>query len=310
MDETLEYARNLVVAKRNDMLQNARFNLTVQEQRVILYSVAQIKPEDSYLKEYEFDIKDFYKMIGWEKESYSEFKQMLKALSDKSWWITVKDKKGEEWESVVRWFTTVRANKKSGKVTVMFHHDMFPYLIELSKQFSEKGEYYTTYQLKYILAMQSKFSPRLYETLKSYQQNNVRWFFRVEDLQFLLCDCDKDGKPIVPETWRNFAEFKRRVLEPAVKEINEYTDLKIAYQAEKEGIKYTKIHFMMLNKTAGELRGTEKKIEVTLDGEQQTVKIKADDPFAELLTQHRQAVEEERKLKEGILSWIDTKEPK
>ena len=296
MNDSFEYARELMVAKRNDMLQNARFNLSVQEQRIVLFSVAQIKPEDTYLKEYVFDIKDFYTLCGIEKDTYTVLKRILKDLRDKSWWMPIKDEKGQIWESAVSWFTIVRTNKKSGKVKIKFHEDMMPYLLQLSKQLSEQGIYYTTYNLKYILPMQSKFSPRLYEILKSYQQNNVRWFFRVEDLKSLLCDCDKDCKPIVPETWKNFAEFKRTVLEPAVTEINKFTDLKIAYKTEKEGRKITKIHFIMLKKTDMEKREVDLLIQETLDGKQKQ-DIDQNDPFNILIAQHRMAVQQEWEAK-------------
>ena len=194
--------RALQVYKRNDMIQKARFTLTIQEQRSVLYAISKIKPEDTYLNEYTFELQDFYRVIGWNKESYNEVKAMLKGLTDKSWWITLPT--GEE--SVVRWFTTVRVNKSSGKVTIKFHEDMMPYLIQLAKG----KEFYTSYQLQYVLPMSSQYGPRLYEILKSYQSNNRQWFFTVEDLKHRL-DC---------ANYKNFADFKRRALDPAVEEIN------------------------------------------------------------------------------------------
>ena len=86
-----------------------------------------------------------------------------------------------ETESAVSWFDVVRTNKKSGKVTVAFHRDMMPYLVELAKQ-AEQGMFYTGYNLQFILPMSSRYSPRLYEILKSYQKNNREWFFELEDL--------------------------------------------------------------------------------------------------------------------------------
>ena len=305
MDETLEYARNLVVAKRNDMLQNARFNLTVQEQRAILYAITQIKPEDTGFHEYEFDIKDFYSVCGIEKDTYTVLKQMLKGLRDKSWTVPIKDANGVKWDTTVSWFNKVRSNEKSGKVKIRFDDDMMPYLLQLSKQFAEQGEFYTTYYLKYVLPMQSKFSPRLYETLKSYQQNNVRWFFKLEDLQVLLCDCDKDRVPVVPKSWSNFAEFKRRVIEPAVKEINEYTDLKISYKAEKENGRYAKITFLMLEKTKQEKKLTEKAIEAALDSQSSVEDPDQLDIFAIALKEHEAALEKEREADRYLKRWIE-----
>lgn len=239
--------RSLEVFKRNDMIQKARFSLSVQEQRTVLYAISKIQPTDTYLKEYTFEIKDFYSVIGWSNQSYTEFKTMLKALSDKSWWITLPT--GEE--SLVRWFTTARSNKKSGKVTVKFHEDMMPYLVQLA----QGTDFYTKYQLQYVLPMSSQYSPRLYEILKSYQYNNRQWFFDIDDLKILL-DC---------KSYVNFNDFKRRVLDPAVEEINKYTDIAIFYTATKNGRKVVKINFFMDRKTESEILQVQRNNQEELD---------------------------------------------
>ena len=234
--------RSLEVFKRNDMIQKARFSLSIQEQRTVLYAISKIQPTDTYLKEYTFEIKDFYNVIGWSNQSYTEFKAMLKALSDKSWWITLPT--GEE--SLVRWFTTARSNKRSGKVTLEFHKDMMPYLVQLA----QGTDFYTKYQLQYVLPMSSQYSPRLYEILKSYQYNNRQWFFDIDELKHLL-DC---------ESYTNFNDFKRRALDPAVEEINKYTDIAICYSVTKNGRKVIKVNFQLAGKTSSEILKTQREI--------------------------------------------------
>lgn len=246
----IDSERSMEVYKRNDMIQQARFSLSVQEQKTVLYAISKIKPNDTYLTEYTFDIKDFYRIIGWNKESYTEFKAMLKGLTDKSWWATIDDKGTE---SVLRWFTTARSNQRSGKVTVKFHEDMMPYLLQLAEQ----DVFYTSYNLRYVLPMSSQYSPRLYEILKSYQKNNREWFFEVEELKRLL-DC---------QNYKRWPDFRRFAIEPAVDEINKYTDINIAYDTEKEGRKITRVIFYMAGKskealTKAQLEGSE-----ALDGQ-------------------------------------------
>lgn len=244
----LRSAREMEVYKRNDMIQKARFALNVQEQRAVLYAISKIRPHDTSMTEYEFDIKEFYRMIGWKDESYTKFKKMLKDLSDRSWWATIDD---EGTESAVRWFTTVRCNKNSGKVVIKFHEDMMPFLLNLANS----HEYYTKYSLQYILPMSSQYSPRLYEILKSYQRNNVQWFFDIDELKHLL-NC---------ENYKNFKDFRKWVLEPAVNEINKYTDIKIAYLTEKEGRRITRITFLMKDKSPEKLLEAKQAIINVLD---------------------------------------------
>ena len=245
--------RELSVYKRDDMVQKARLNLSTVEQKCVLFAISKIKPSDTAFQEYPFELSHFYALFGYQKESYHEVKAILKGLSDKSWWATIDDKGTE---SLVRWFSTLRTNKKSGKVTVKFHEDMMPFLLELAKQ-AELGEYYTGYSLQYILPMSSQYRPRLYELLKSYQKNNREWFFEIEELKRVL-----DG-----QSYDRWPDFRRRILEPAVEEINKFTDINIAYDTEKEGRKVTRVIFYMAGKGRHALLEAKKAGAETLDGQ-------------------------------------------
>lgn len=232
--------RNMEVYKRSDMLQKGRHELTLQEQRCVLYAISKIKPDDTVFQEYKFEIRDFYRMCGLQNESYTDLKAILKGLSDKSWWVETAPNE----ESTVRWFQKVRTNKKSGTVTIRFDDDMMPYLLELSKQ----NEYYTHYQLKYILPMKSQYAIRLYELLKSYQLNNYSWFFDIDDLK----------KKLNCENYVRFPDFRRWAIEPAVAEINDFSDIKIAWEPIKEGRKVVRMVFYMVEKNGNDLLEAEK----------------------------------------------------
>lgn len=242
--------REMEVYKRNDMIQKGRHELTLQEQRCVLYAISKIKPDDTVFQEYTFELADFYKLCGLQKESYTELKAILKGLADRSWWATIDDKGTE---SLIRWFSTLRTNKRSGKVTIEFHKDMMPYLLELSKQ----NAYFTHYQLKYVLPMKSQYAIRLYELLKSYQRNNYEWFFDIDTLR----------KQLNCEQYTDFYDLRRRVLEPAVAEINEFTDIKIAWEPVKEGRKVVRVTFYMVGKKKTALLEAERAISDALDGQ-------------------------------------------
>ena len=241
--------REMQVYKRNDMIQKGRHELTLQEQRCVLYAISKIKPEDSVFQEYTFELSDFYKLCGLQDESYTKLKDILIGLKQKTWWVET----APNVESTVSWFNKVRTNKKSGTVTVRFDDDMMPYLLELTKN----NQYYTHYQLKYILPMKSQYAVRLYELLKSYQRNNYEWFFDVESLK----------KQLNCENYKNFYDFRRWVLDPAVAEINEFTDIKIAWEPVKEGRKVTRVTFYMYGKKKAALLDADIAIHDSLDGQ-------------------------------------------
>lgn len=242
--------RQMQIYKSDRMIQKGRHKLSLQEQRCVLYAMSKIKPNDSVFQEYTFDIRDFYRAAGIQDESYTRLKAILTELKQKTWWIETAP--GEE--STVSWFNKVRSNKNKGTVTVRFDDDMMPFLLDVT---SSPDSFYTHYSLMYILPMTSQFSPRLYELLKSYQKNNQEWFFDIEELKRKL-DC---------ENYINFKDFRKRALEPAVEEVNKYTDIKIAWDVERKGRKVTRVIFYMLNKKAAELTAAKVAGREVLDGQ-------------------------------------------
>lgn len=241
--------RDMEIYKRNDMIQKGRHELTLQEQRCVLYAISKIKPEDSVFQEYTFELSDFYKLCGLQGDSYTDLKSILVGLKQKTWWVET----APDVESTVSWFNKVRTNKKSGTVTVRFDDDMMPYLLELTKN----NQYYTHYQLKYILPMKSQYAIRLYELLKSYQRNNYEWFFEIDTLK----------KQLNCENYKDFYDFRRWVLEPAVAEINEFTDIKIAWEPVKERRKVVRVTFYMVGKKKSALLEADRAIQDALDGQ-------------------------------------------
>ena len=164
---------------------------------------------------------------------------------------------GTECESLVNWFTILRTNKKSGKFTIMFHPDMIPYLLELARQREEGKGYYTQYTFRYILPMRSQYAIRLYELLKSYQKNNRDWWFKLDELKRLL-NC---------QNYKGFKDVRVNVLEPAVKEINKFSDIKVRWEVtDKDGKKVTEITFFMAEKNIDERLNAQKAGLTELDG--------------------------------------------
>ncbi len=255
----IEKARNATIYTADSLLQKGRFTLSLTEQRIILYTISQIKPTDEKFQEYNLKIKDFFDICGIkEHDSYSVIKKIMGELRDKSWWITMEDPHapGTECESKVNWFTVLRTNKKTGKFTIMFHPDMIPYLLELARQREEGKGYYTHYTFQYILPMRSQYSIRLYELLKSYQKNNMSWWFKVDELKRLL-NC---------QSYKGFKDFRVRALDLAVKEVNEYSDIRIKYETEKDGRRIDVVTFYMLGKPMAEQIDAQKKGLTALDG--------------------------------------------
>ena len=198
----------LLVVKANSLIQKSRYKLSLQEQKIILYLISKIMPNDTELKEYKFSIIEFCELCGIDyqqnKQTHAYIKQVIKNLADKSEWIEL-----DEVETLIRWIAKARITKRSGIITIKLDEDLIPYLLELKKN-------YTKYQLQNIIPMKSKYGIRLYELLKSYLNlGKVR--FSIEELKIRLDSTN----------YTNLKDFKRRVLEPALKDIEVYSDLTV-----------------------------------------------------------------------------------
>ena len=70
--------RNHIVVKDNDLVR-ARYNLTVNQQKIIAYIISLIKPEDKEMKMYEISISDYCELCGIEKDYfYQDIKDVIK----------------------------------------------------------------------------------------------------------------------------------------------------------------------------------------------------------------------------------------
>ena len=310
----LKEARNRLVAKDNRMIQKGLFSMNLMENKAINYLVSKIRPDDSPGSTYVFNCQEFQSLLNWSTaaDSYGRVKIMLQNLGDMSWWIDG-EINGQRKDILLRWFNIVRADPGTGDIEISFAEDTFPYLCKLQEG-RERGNFFTAYKLQNVTLMKHVYSPRIYELLKSYQFNNQKWTFEngtgtEYDIQRRIADTEMDrknrkSKTEVPKGWANWHIFKRDVLDPAVKEINLYTDIKVAYSGKKEDIHRRKtrairtIEFYMVGKTEPEKMRTEEYIDAEyreIEDQSRFHQMTLEETF---FKSHEKSLEEEKAEKE------------
>lgn len=212
------------VVKANDLIQKSRFDLTTQQQKIVLFVISQIEREDNELKLYEFKIKDFCRLCGIEPQgdNYNFLRTQIKKICDKSLFITTES----GIETIVRWIDKPFFDKRNGTVKIKLDEQMKPYLLQLKEKFTE-------YELIYTLNFKSKYSIRLYEYLKSIHYEKLKEYSQVLEIERL--------QTLLDSNYTTFKNFHTRVLKPAKEEINEFSDLYFDYELKKEGNKVVKI---------------------------------------------------------------------
>jgi len=238
--------RNQKVIKSNDLIQKSRFHLSLQEQKIILYLISKVKPNDNNFLLAEFDTTEFCNVcgIGRSGKNYADIASAIKLLADKSIWIPIDDKN----KALLRWIDQTVINEKTGVVKVKLSDLLKPYLLQLHNNF-------TQFELLYTLAMKSRYSVRLYELLRSYEYKHTVVFDIGELKELVNAEC-----------YTNFTDFKRFVIATAVSEIEALSDINVTYEVIKNGRKYDKIIFSIkLKQDMDERFAAWKNIQAILD---------------------------------------------
>ena len=255
----IDKKRNYQVVKSNEFVQKSRYDLSVAEQRAIAYICSLIKPvkpspetrNAPYMLEYEFNILDYAKVCGLRSQGgrfYKDTRDIFKRLMLRLIQVEYPDR-----ELIIAWLDRADLFKESGLVRIRLNIDLAPFLFDLQEKF-------TAYGLLNILAMKSQYSIRIYELLHShaYQRNIV---YDIENLKHILMVTDK-------RTYDNFAALKRRILDPAMEEINKFTDLAIRYETINKGRKVVKIRFIISSKPTLERIISHDKVSRVIESEQ------------------------------------------
>jgi len=227
-------AKSFSVTKHNDLITSA-YRLTLTEMQVILYGISLINPLDGkFPRSYEINIKNFSDMFHRNKKN--TYRDVKDAIMRRFWdrEFTFHDKyetnrQGELVRARVKWVTTVKYSDKAGFLKIYFNPEIEEYLHNL------KGNF-TTYYIKQVSKFKRFYSVRFYEIavmhLNKSKSNDARFILSLDELRIIL---------EIEEKYSMFSNLKMYVLDPAIKEVNTCSDLKMSYQPIKKGRKYYEI---------------------------------------------------------------------
>lgn len=261
--EKINKAREYLVVKSNDLVLQTRYQFSMIEQKTIAYICSMIRPcentQNGYILDYEFDILQYAHICGIASTGklYNDVKKALKGLRDKSMWLTLPDGS----EITVGWISKVKINDKSGLVNIRLDEDIAPYLFELQNR-------YLSYGLKNILCMKSQFSIRLYEMFRAYLGlKSACWdkrarMTRINDPVHYewIIDIDELKRKLMVDNVKSYSDnglFRTKVLEPAQKEINKFSDISFQFEMLKRGRSFYAVKFTLIYKNISERMSTD-----------------------------------------------------
>jgi len=124
-----------------------------------------------------------------------------------------------------RWLSQVRYLDDEGAIEVVFT----PAVVQGITRIDGAEEFFTKYLLEQTATMTSNYSVRLYELLVQWKQAKKTPMFELQEFRGQL--------GVEDDEYKAMSNFKIRVLDLAVEEINEKSDLNINYTQKKKGRK-------------------------------------------------------------------------
>lgn len=226
--------KNLTVCKANEVIE-AGYKLSLNEQRVVLACIGQVNSMEELLQtdEFELSAKDFAKVYGIsEDRAYSELQEVAKNLYQRSLTIYNPDPKRPKLKKIeTRWISSIGYMPEDGKITLCFAQKLLPYLSGL------KGSF-TRYDLVHVGNMTCIYAIRLYELLMQWKTTGTRTI----EISWLKKQFQLD------ESYERMNNFKARVLDPAVKDINTHSNYQVSWEQRKTGRNVTHITFTFAEK--------------------------------------------------------------
>ena len=232
----------MVIRKANDLVE-ARYKLTLAQQRILLFLNAQIKPWDKDFDDYNISVIDFCRYLEIDPSNvYEEFIKMSQSLISKTLVIG----RGEK-TIVTAWLSSAVYDPEKGIITLRFSPELRDFLLEL------KG-CYISYSLNDVKHFRSTYSYRIYELLKQYLNLKERTF-DLDTLKEILQ---------IKNAYRNYNDFKKCVLIVAQLELEKKADIFFKFEEIKKSRRIAMIRFLIyqnLNKKMAEVQS----VQLTID---------------------------------------------
>lgn len=220
--------KELTITRHNSLIEGC-YKLNLNEQRLLYLCVAKLDPRKVLPKDNTFTVtaKEFAEQFLMdEKLVYKEMEDASKALAER--WVRTTDGKYRE---QFRWVFGVRYHDNEGKVTLGFSPWVIPYLTNLREQF-------TSLKLSQISELKSVYSIRLLEFLTQFKATG----------KFII-DLDRFKERLdIKNEYKRFYNLKMRVIEPAVKELREKSNLVIDWKPIKSGKMIKQLEFIFSEK--------------------------------------------------------------
>lgn len=229
-----------LVVKHNALI-NASYSLTLVEQRLILLAVVQLRQSthNSELDHLAFDkpivihVSDYASTFRVSNSTaYETLKDACKTLFERRFSFVEPRAKGSA-NVITRWVSYIAYIDDTSTIEFTFAPHVTPLVTYLE-------EHFTSYDIEQVAPLKSGYAVRLYELVIAWRVKGKTDKMTVEQLRRKL--------GIEVNQYARMELFKRKVLDPSVKQISDNTDIILEYEQHKKGRQITHFTFSFKQK--------------------------------------------------------------
>lgn len=218
----INYQKDDEVRKHNSLVKMGDMTLVQRRSfNYLLHSAVNIISQTGTNRYYAIDLKEF-------KEYVFDY-----TMENNQWLV---DEMEQLMSHIIRWDIDNKGNGTRAPALAGFKIEDSQVIFSLSPFVEDKLmlDGYTILNLEILAQFDSKYSLVLYENISTFKQR--KWIeFTLEHFRELM--------GIEPQQYSKMCNFKEYVLDVAIKEINEKTDLKLFCTDQKKGAKITGFKF-------------------------------------------------------------------
>lgn len=211
--------------RQSNILTNARSEYSEIQLDLFFFILSKLRRTQESLV-YQLDIKELSKLTG---NQYNAPKLLEATEGMISRVFTAKTERGPGQFAMIQGAVYLTGTRI---IEIELTRLVLPHLFDLKDNF-------TSYGLAAAVRLTSKFAKRIYPLCSQWKDLGETKKYDIEEFKKMLNLIDDKGN----EKLKVFADFRRTVLDVAVKQINEHTELHVSYKLEKEGRSFKNILF-------------------------------------------------------------------
>jgi hypothetical protein len=219
------------IVVQHNALAEARYRLSLRAQKLLIRLIAELDQKSEEFTEVKLSLGDFAVLAAQERNdvTFAHFCDAAEQFIGRFVAINQPRLAGEEQsrQLLCHWISSIEKNPNDKSITFSFDPKLRPYLLGLKRTFF-------AYRTLYAFNLDSTYGIRLYQWAKSREYLKRPQQITVDELRLSLGTIEYDGRgKIVKESLKRYADFNRVAVQPAIKEINEKTDISLAFREVK-----------------------------------------------------------------------------